>query len=396
MPPTKYSAWTPWLSAWASWTLLDAVEKTEAMEKNIKLLIVDDIEHNIIALEALLASPRVTVLKARSGPEALEILLQHEVALAILDVNMPGMDGFELAELMRGTTRTRSVPIIFLTASAHDASRTFKGYEAGAVDFLYKPFDTRILASKVEVFVRLEQQKQQLAEQLATMQQLLEANEMFMAVLGHDLRTPLSAVMASSEVLLFLAKEDKSRAAAGRIKSSATRMTRMVDQLLNLARLQGGRLHVEPVGLDLHALAVFIADECRARRPDRELHLEAEGDCQLEGDENLLSQIVSNLIGNALQHGTPEVPVSVRIDGRDAQWIELGVRNGGTIPETLRAHIFEPFRGSQRGTRESDGLGLGLHIAREFARMHGGDIRLETNTDAGTRFLVRLPRRQGA
>jgi len=366
------------------------------MEKNIKLLIVDDIEHNIIALEALLASPQVTVLKARSGPEALEMLLQHEVALAILDVNMPGMDGFELAELMRGTTRTRSVPIIFLTASAHDANRTFKGYEAGAVDFLYKPFDSRILASKVEVFVRLEQQKQQLAEQLATMEQLLKANEMFMAVLGHDLRTPLSAVMASSEVLLFLAKDEKSRAAAGRIKGSTARMTRMVDQLLNLARLQGGRLHIEPVDLDLQQLAAFVAEECRTRQPDRELRLEVEGDTQLQGDENLLSQIVSNLVGNALQHGSPDEPVSVRIDGRDPGQIRLSVHNSGVIPEALRGQIFEPFRGSQRGTRESDGLGLGLHIAREFARIHHGDIQLETCPDAGTRFLVSLPRKRTA
>ena len=106
------------------------------------------------------------MLVADSGTAALDLLLKHEVALAILDVNMPGMNGFELAALMRGSPRTSHVPIIFLTATAQDASRTFRGYEAGAVDFLYKPFDPRILQSKVDVFVQLEQQKRQLAAQL--------------------------------------------------------------------------------------------------------------------------------------------------------------------------------------------------------------------------------------
>src|ERR1700685_891461 len=156
---------------------------------SVNILIVDDIVHNITALEALLARHAVAVLVSSSGTAALDLLLKHEVALAILDVNMPGMNGFELAALMRGSPRTSHVPIIFLTATAQDASRTFRGYEAGAVDFLYKPFDSRILQSKVDVFVQLEQQKRQLAAQLVTTRQMLEANEMLMAVLSHDLRT---------------------------------------------------------------------------------------------------------------------------------------------------------------------------------------------------------------
>ncbi|WP_297356264.1 response regulator, partial [Paraburkholderia sp.] len=154
----------------------------------VNILIVDDIAHNIMALQASLTRPEINLLVADSGTAALDLLLKHEVALAILDVNMPGMNGFELAALMRGSPRTSHVPIIFLTATAQDASRTFRGYEAGAVDFLYKPFDPRILQSKVDVFVQLEQQKRQLAAQLVTTRQMLEANEMLMAVLGHDLR----------------------------------------------------------------------------------------------------------------------------------------------------------------------------------------------------------------
>ena len=133
------------------------------MTDNVTLLLVDDLEENLVAMEALLRGPAVRVLKARSGEEALELLLAHEVALALVDVQMPGMDGFELAELMRGSGRTKHVPIVFVTAGAHDRKRMFRGYDSGAVDFLYKPVEPHILTNKVDVFVELFRQKQALA-----------------------------------------------------------------------------------------------------------------------------------------------------------------------------------------------------------------------------------------
>lgn len=131
----------------------------------VKFILVDDIEENLLALEALLRRDGLELLKARSGPEALELLLQHEVALALLDVQMPGMDGFELAELIRGIERTRQIPIIFLTAMATNEHRRFRGYEAGAVDYLLKPLDPQILKSKANIFFELGRQRQELARQ---------------------------------------------------------------------------------------------------------------------------------------------------------------------------------------------------------------------------------------
>src|SRR5579864_7358024 len=120
----------------------------------VKCLLVDDLEENLLALSALVQRDGVEILRARSGAEALEILLQdNNVALALIDVHMPEMDGFELAELMRGSERTRSIPIIFITAGTRDQERLFKGYDAGAVDFIYKPIEPRILHNKVDVFV---------------------------------------------------------------------------------------------------------------------------------------------------------------------------------------------------------------------------------------------------
>ncbi len=129
----------------------------------VKLLLVDDLEENLLALEAVLRRDGVQLLKSTSGSQALELLLQHDIALSIIDVQMPEMDGFELAEYMRGTERTRRVPIIFLTAGAHDEYRQFRGYESGAVDFMFKPFDPNILYSKTEVFLELFRQRQEIA-----------------------------------------------------------------------------------------------------------------------------------------------------------------------------------------------------------------------------------------
>src|ERR1700744_5645305 len=132
----------------------------------VYFLLVDDLEENLLSLEALLRREGLVLLKERSGPEALELLLKHEVALALVDVQMPGMDGFELAELMRGTERTRRIPIIFLTAGSSDYQRRFRGYETGAVDFLLKPIETDILRTKTDVFYELYLQRQQVSQLL--------------------------------------------------------------------------------------------------------------------------------------------------------------------------------------------------------------------------------------
>ncbi|WP_439630888.1 response regulator [Shinella sp.] len=143
--------------------------------KPVPFILVDDLEENLISLEALLRREDLLILKARSGDEALELLLQHDVALALVDVQMPGLTGFELAELMRGNERTRRIPIIFVTAGSADGQRRFQGYEAGAVDFIQKPIEPGILRSKVDVFFELYRQRQQLADQRDVLARQAEA-----------------------------------------------------------------------------------------------------------------------------------------------------------------------------------------------------------------------------
>src|SRR6201991_3742957 len=160
----------------------------------VYFLLVDDLEENLLSLEALLRRDGLVLLKARSGDEALELLLDHDVALALVDVQMPGLNGFELAELMRGNERTRRIPIIFLTAGNADGQRRFRGYEAGAVDFIQKPIESDILRSKADVFFELFRQRQQIAEQRDELEVHAEAlreagrrKDEFLISLRHDI-----------------------------------------------------------------------------------------------------------------------------------------------------------------------------------------------------------------
>src|SRR5499433_685789 len=145
--------------------------------ESVKFLLVDDLEENLLALEALLRREGLELLRVRSGPEALELLLVHDFALALLDVQMPGMNGFELAELMRGTERTRHIPIIFVSAAGRELNYAFKGYESGAVDFLQKPLDPHVVASKVNVFVELYRHKKALRREMEALAELHREQE---------------------------------------------------------------------------------------------------------------------------------------------------------------------------------------------------------------------------
>ncbi|MBC8072066.1 MAG: hybrid sensor histidine kinase/response regulator [Deltaproteobacteria bacterium] len=354
--------------------------------ESIKVLLVDDIEENLLVLEALLRRDGLTILTAGSGAAALELLLVHDVALALLDVQMPEMDGFELAELMRGSQRTKHVPIIFVTAGARDPGRAFKGYESGAVDFLYKPIEAHILRSKADVFFELYRQRRDLAE-------ALRLNELFVGILGHDLRNPLGAMLTGAQLLEQELVQEGQRRILRRMSSAGARMTGMIEQLLDLtrARLGGGlgfaRMFVQ---VELGELVHRVADELRGRHPEREIVIDVHGAPELVGDPDRLLQLLSNLLANALEHGAASVPIRVRADANDAE-VCIALHNGGMIPPALMPTIFDPFRGRAHGS--VGGLGLGLFISRQIAVAHGGTLVVESSEQGGTTFTLRLPNR---
>jgi len=355
----------------------------------VNILIVDDVAQNLTAMEALLRADGIRVLLASSGAEALELLLAHDVALALLDVQMPEMDGFALAELMRGSQKTRNVPIIFLTASPSDPLRSFKGYETGAVDFLHKPIDPYVIEGKVRVFIELYRQRQLLSEKNRQLEKALKLNETMIAILSHDLRTPLSViVLCADELKSALGKGEFARNVA-HMHASAHRMSRMIGQLLEFSRIRSEVLQLETCEADLSDVAGAVLDEMRIAHPGREFPLSVSGGTKGHFDCDRLAQVFSNLVGNALVHGDADRPIEVSLDGTDADHLAISVKNAGTIPEDLLPNLFDPFRS---GKNSKSGLGLGLYIVDQFVRAHRGRVDV-ANTDDGVVFSARFARR---
>jgi two-component system, sensor histidine kinase and response regulator len=363
----------------------------------VKCLLVDDLEENLLALSALMADVDVEILTARSGREALELLLVHDVALALLDVRMPEMDGFELAELLRGSERTRHIPIIFVTAELREQHRVFRGYETGAVDFIYKPIEPHILRNKADVFFQLYRQKRQLASELSARTETLRMNEMFNALLAHDLRSPLSAILGAAHLLQRRSSDQASVESAGRIISSGTRMARLIEDMLDLARARlGGGIAVRRQTTDFKVLVERVLREQQLAAPSREIKSSFTGNLSGKWDPERIAQMAANLIGNALKHGDPDCVVEVGLDGTLPDCVTLTVQNGGTIAPDMVAGLFDPFRGSQRAPGRGEGLGLGLYIVSQIVQAHGGTVEVQTGKDHLTAFRVCVPREEGA
>jgi PAS domain S-box-containing protein len=477
-----------------------------------KILLVDDIDENLVALEALLRRDDAEILIARSGREALELILIHEFSLAFLDVQMPEMDGFELAELMRGSERSKYIPIIFVTAGAGDALRVFRGYESGAVDFLFKPIDPHMLRQKADTFIRLDQQKKQLASQFARIQeneallrtmmdatsalisvkdmagryvtvnkqyrelfgmspantrgstdfdhfapavaetlragdaraiahgasiqveetfdlaggartflsnkvplrnahgevvgvcavasdisdikrmeaeleQAIQAREDVLAVVSHDIRNFLQAIR--SGVLMLATRkdalnEDVRNMIYERIKITVDLMSRMIQDLMDMANIRMGRIALAKrpeviANLIREAIVVHepLAQDKGIRLTSR---IESATDV-VDCDRERVLQVLANLIGNAIkfsQGGRIEVIVT-----RSGEHLQISVADTGPgIAAEDLPHVFDAYWSG--AANQGRGTGLGLYITKRIMEAHGTKIWIESRLGVGT------------
>ncbi|VVN44301.1 hybrid sensor histidine kinase/response regulator [Pseudomonas fluorescens] len=385
-----------------------------------KLLIVDDLPENLLALEALIKREDRTVYKALSADEALSLLLQHEFAMAILDVQMPGMNGFELAELMRGTEKTKNIPIIFVSAAGRELNYAFKGYESGAVDFLHKPLDIHAVKSKVNVFVDLYRQskamKQQVEaleqarrEQEALLQQLqstqleleqaVRMRDDFMSIVAHEVRTPLNGLILETQLRkMHLARDnaaaftlDKMHAMVDRDERQIKSLIRLIEDMLDVSRIRTGKLSIRPSRFDLVQLVSNLLQNFAAQIEAAETEVSFTAPAPVEGnwDEFRIEQVVTNLLTNALRYGGRS-PIQVRVyrEGDEAR-VEVQDRGIGISQENQK-RIFQQFERVSAKTVVA-GLGLGLFISEQIVAAHGGSIVVESEINEGAQFRVCLP-----
>ncbi|AKK00666.1 MULTISPECIES: hybrid sensor histidine kinase/response regulator [Pseudomonas] len=385
-----------------------------------KLLIVDDLPENLLALEALIKGDDREVFKALSADGALSLLLQHDFALAIIDVQMPDMNGFELAELMRGTEKTRSIPIIFVSAAGRERNYAFTGYENGAVDFLHKPLDTHAVKSKVSVFVELYRQRKAMKEQVIALEQSRREQEAllqqlqvtrgeleqavrmrddFMSIVAHEVRTPLNGLILETQLRkMHLARDnaaaftlDKVRAMVERDERQIKSLIRLIEDMLDVSRIRTGKLSIRPSRMNLTALVENLVRNFQPQIAIAECSLICTADPAVEGfwDEFRIEQVVSNLLTNALRYGG-KGPIEVRVYQTPEHACVEVQDHGIGISEENQRRIFQQFeRVSSKAV--TAGLGLGLFISEQIVTAHGGTITVNSRLNEGALFRVSLP-----
>lgn len=385
-----------------------------------KLLIVDDLPENLLALEALIKGEGREVFKAQSADEALALLLEHEFALAILDVQMPGMNGFELAELMRGTEKTKHIPIVFVSAAGRELNYAFKGYESGAVDFLQKPLDMHAVKSKVNVFVDLyrqrkvmmrqvealersrQEQETLLAELRATQEELqrsLRMRDDFMSMVSHEVRTPLNGLILDTQLRKMQLERanaeaftlDKLSAMFARDERQLQSLIRLIEDMLDVSRIRTGKLSIRPKRFDLSRLVQQVVESFSHQLVTAEYSISVSAETPIVGvwDEFRIEQVLANLLTNALRYGEKK-PIEVRAyPVEEGGRIDVRDRGIGISPENQQ-RIFQQFERGV-GTEAVAGLGLGLYISEQIVKAHGGRIEVQSTPGEGSLFSVVLP-----
>jgi len=365
----------------------------------VNVLLVDDLQENLTALEALIRQPDRQIFTARSGDEALSLMLEHPFALAILDVQMPSMNGFELAELMRGTERTRSIPIVFVSAAGRELNYSFQGYESGAVDFLHKPLDPHAVRSKVSVFVDLFRQRQELQEAKGQLQRAVRMRDDFMSMIAHELRNPLNSVYLQAQLrrrMLSAASPPDPKGMLQMVERDERQirsMVRLLDDMLDVSRARTGKLALVPAPFDLadSCRAVLDAIQEQAARIGVDITLSAPPELTIVGDEFRVEQVVTNLLTNALRYGGGK-PVAMAVGVREElpeAFVSVRDQGMGVKPED-QERIFEQFERTE-GAAQVAGLGLGLYIARQIAQAHEGRLEVRSAAGEGAEFILSLP-----
>lgn len=387
-----------------------------------KVLLVDDLPENLLALRSLIQTEDRTIFQASSADEALSLLLEHEFALAILDVKMPGMNGFELAELMRGTAKTKRIPIIFVSAVGRDMDYAFRGYESGAVDFLHKPLSPFEVRSKVAMFVELYRHREALNQQLAVveaarreqeallaelretqaeLQKAVQMRDTFMSIVSHELRTPLNGLILDAQLRKMRLEQgredaftpDKLAEMIARDERQIRSLSRLIDDMLDVSRIRTGKLSVRPQPGDLGVLAGNVVENLSAQfsSSGRQIDLQVDGPAPVLMDEFRIEQVLTNLLTNALRYGEGK-PVGVHVSSGD-DCVRVDVRDQGMgISAADQRRVFEQFE-RVSSANAPQGLGLGLFISEQIVQAHDGCIELSSRLGEGSCFSVVLPRR---
>lgn len=405
-------------------------------DQRVSLLLVDDRPENLLALQAILEPLGQKLVLAHSGDEALKCVLQHDFACILLDVQMPEMNGFDVAQIIKSREKSRYIPIIFLSAINKEDSYVFKGYSMGAVDYVFKPFNPDVLRSKVAVFVDLYLKQQQIMEQAemladsqrremelshraelyeaeaksaaqlselnkqlqerqAELEQAMGVRNRFYASMSHELRTPINAVIGYSTLMIdniYGPLNEKQREGLQRTLRAARHLLELVNDVLDLSKIEAGKieLSMQPVNIatlidDLFVTVRPLADEHGSKLT---FNHPAEP-MTVVTDPRRVRQILLNLLSNAIKFGLHR-PINVSTARTESGGIAISVVDQGEgISSEDQSRIFEEF--VQVSPTQQLGTGLGLPISRRLAGLLDGSLAVESTPGKGSTFTLTLP-----
>lgn len=405
-------------------------------DRRVKILLVDDRPENLLALEAILEPLGQILVCAHSGEEALKCVLQHDFAAILLDVQMPEMNGFDAAQIIKSREKSRFIPIIFLSAISKEDAYVFKGYSMGAVDYVFKPFNPDVLRSKVAVFVDLYLKQEQIKEQAELLAeserrelelqhraellesearstaQLAELNNQlhnrqleleqamgvrnrFYASMSHELRTPINAVIGYSTLLIdniYGPLNEKQREGLQRTLKAARHLLELVNDVLDLSKIEAGKIELalQPVNVATLIEDLFITVRPLADEYGSQLAFEAPSEpLTVTTDPRRVRQILLNLLSNAIKFGKKQ-PIKVKCARTEGGGVTISVIDKGEgISEEDRARVFEEF--VQVSPTQQPGTGLGLPISRRLAVLLDGALEMESILGEGSVFTLTLP-----
>ncbi|ACU06440.1 hybrid sensor histidine kinase/response regulator [Pedobacter heparinus] len=365
------------------------------------ILIVDDTPENLISLKKVLERHNFEVDTASSGEEALKKVLKNEYVLIILDVQMPGMDGFEVAEAISGYSKAKETAIIFLSAANTELKFITKGYSSGGLDYITKPVDMGVLLLKVKTFYRIYEQSRKLIEIQKALLDEIEFRKMaerkkdeFISIASHELKTPLTSVKGYVQLLgRSVDKGDiptvKKHLAKAQVQLE--KLNELIADLLDISKIESGKLKFNKKYFVLDALLDGVLEVIHQANPTFNIIRKGNAPQEIYADEMRIEQVIVNFLTNAIKYspGTNEIEVNVKVgEGQ----LYLGVRDFGIgIAPELQKNVFEKFYRVEETAIHFQGLGIGLYISAEIINRHGGEVGVKSKPGEGSEFYFTLP-----
>ncbi|MCZ2085484.1 MULTISPECIES: hybrid sensor histidine kinase/response regulator [unclassified Kaistella] len=365
------------------------------------ILIVDDSPENIISLKKVLEKNDFEVDTAASGEEALKKILKKSYVLIILDVQMPGMDGFEVAEAISGYSKAKETAIIFLSAATANVKLITRGYSSGGLDYISKPVDMNILLLKVKTFYRIYEQSRALNEMQMALREEIEfrkeaerKKDEFISIASHELKTPMTSIKGYIQLLeRSLDKDDKEtiRKRLHKVQNQIDKLNILIADLLDISKIESGKLKFNKKHFQFDDLLDHLIEIMQQSNPQVKILKNANVNGTIFGDEMRLEQVIINFITNAIKYGPDgkEIQITSEIRGNE---VYFSVRDYGIgMSNEHLQKVFDKFYRIEETSERFQGLGIGLYICKEIIERHHGEIGVDSTIGEGSEFYFKIP-----